>query len=244
MGLHKGVLELKNAGGTGVGIRESGKLENGRDVGLILGAKVAHVLALGQVIFAIRQLQSALQQIGHIVVRIIEAGGDPQSKKICGVKVGVIERVNVRAQAFTEGVRQFAPVTDGSDRFEVRAQRREAFRLDGGLVHVGAVEVSHLAGAGALGRVGFGDLFNQPGRAFIAEVAKLGKDAHPGAIRGNLSSLDPFAVGVLIEIVARLDRAIDVGEGDAVQLGRRCILRVGGHDHGESTGCYTGHGEL
>src|ERR1019366_8618578 len=209
------------------------------DVGLILGANVAQRFAVGKVIFTIRQLQPTLQQIRCVVLRIIEARSDPQSKKIRGVKVRVIERVYVRSQAFTQGARQLALVTDGGHRFEGGAKGREALRLDGGLVHVGVVEVGNLARAGACGRDGLGDLLNQLGRALIAQVAKLRKDAHSGAIRRNFSALDPFAVGVLIKIVTRLDRAIHVGDGDAVRLWRRRILRVGG----ESTCCYTRHGE-
>ena len=57
------------------------------------------LLAVGQVIFAIRELQSTLQQIGRVVLRIIEARRDPQSKKIRSVKVGVVERIDIGAQA-------------------------------------------------------------------------------------------------------------------------------------------------
>jgi hypothetical protein len=40
------------------------------------------VLVVGKIIFAIRQLQSALEQIGGVVLGIVEAGGDPESEKI------------------------------------------------------------------------------------------------------------------------------------------------------------------
>jgi hypothetical protein len=237
MDLRNGVLEFKNACRAGIRICESGEFQNCGDMALILCAQVARVLVVAEVIFTIRQLQSALQQIGGIVLRIIEARSDPESKKIRGVKVSVIERVHVGAQGFTQGARQFSLVMDGSYRFQVRAERGEAFRFDGGLVHVGVVEVSNFAGARACGRVGLGDLLDQVGCALIAEVRKLRKDVDLGAIRRNFSAFDPFAIGVLIKIVTRLDRAIHVGDGDAVCLWRGCILRGGGESAGSDAGC-------
>src|ERR1035437_8741257 len=134
MDLRNGVLEFKNACRAGIRICESSEFQNCGDMALILGAQVARVLVVAEVIFTIRQLQSALQQIGGIVLRIIEARSDPESKKIRRVKVSVIERVHVGAQGFTQGARQFSLVMDGSYRFQVRAERGKAFRFDGGLV--------------------------------------------------------------------------------------------------------------
>ena len=196
-------------------------------MGLIPGAKLASVLIIGQIIFTIRKLQSTLQQIGRIVLRIVKSGRDPQPKQIRGVKVRVVERVYVGAQTLTQGTRQFPPVMDRSDRIQVRAKRREAFRLDGGLVHVGVVEICDLARARACGRVGLGNLFYQVGGALVAQVIQCGKDVHLGPIRWNFRVLDPSAVGILIKIVPRINRGIQVGDRDAVHLWRGRILRAG-----------------
>ena len=100
------------------------------DVRLVLGADVAHVLAVGEVIFAIRQLQAALQQVGDVCSESIEARRHPQSKKIRRMKIGVVQRVHVGAKGFAEGARQFALVMNRSDGIEMRPQRREALRFD------------------------------------------------------------------------------------------------------------------
>ena len=168
------------------------------------------------------------------MLRIIEAGSDPQSKKILSVKVGVIERVDVGAQSFTQGVSQFALVMDGRDCVQVRAKRREAFGLDRGFVHVRVEEIRNFARARACGRVGLGNLFDQVRSTLIAEVAQLGKDVDLGAIGRNFSALDPIAVGVQVKIISRLDRDIDVSDSDSVVFWRGCILRAphqGTHRH-------------
>ena len=77
-----GMLQIDNALGAGVGVGESRELEHGRDVRLVLGANVAHALGVGEVVLAVGQLQSALQQVGGIVLGVVEAGRDPQSEKI------------------------------------------------------------------------------------------------------------------------------------------------------------------
>ena len=58
-----GMLQLDDALGAGVRVRESRKLEHGGDVRLIFGADVAHAVAVGEVVFAVGQLQAALQQV-------------------------------------------------------------------------------------------------------------------------------------------------------------------------------------
>jgi len=45
-------------------------------------------------------LQAALQQIRSIVAGIAEAPGDPQAEKIRRVKIGVVQGIDVGAEAF------------------------------------------------------------------------------------------------------------------------------------------------
>ena len=227
-----GMFQLDDALGARVRVRESRKLKHGRDVGLIFGADVAHAVAVGEVVFAVGQLQAALQQVGGIVVGIVEAGRDPQPEKIGGMKVGVVQGVDIGSQALTQGSRQFALVADGGNRFEVRAKRGEALGFDGGFVHVGVVEVGDFANVGTGRGIGFGRFFNQAGGTLVAQVREAGEDADAAAIGRNLGALDPAAVGVLVEIVAGLDRGVHVGHDDAVGIlfGRidRRLLRLSG----------------
>ena len=62
---------------TGVRVSESSKLQHGRHVRAITGAVCAHAGAISQIILAIRQLQTALQQVSRIVTGFVEAGERP-----------------------------------------------------------------------------------------------------------------------------------------------------------------------
>ena len=94
------------------------------------------MLVIGEVILAIGQFQTALQQVCSVVLGIVEAGSHPQSKKMCGVEVGVIQRVDVSTQSFSQGGGQLLLVADGGDGLEMRFQRRQALGVDASLIHV------------------------------------------------------------------------------------------------------------
>ncbi len=106
--------------------RKAGQLQHGRDVRLILGAHLLHVLVVGEVVLAVGKLQAALQQVGGVMIGIVEAGRDPQSEQVRGVEVGVVQGVDVGAQCLAQRVRQFFLVVDRGDRLQVRLQRRRA----------------------------------------------------------------------------------------------------------------------
>ena len=63
---------------------------------------IAHVLVVGDVILAIGQLQAALQQVRGIVIGIVKARSHPQSEEVRGVEVGVVQRVDIGAQSFSQ----------------------------------------------------------------------------------------------------------------------------------------------
>ena len=75
---------------------------------------------VGEIVFAVRQSQTALHQVSGIVLNFIESGRDPESEKICGVEVGVVERVDIGSQALAERAGQFALIVDGGNRCEMR----------------------------------------------------------------------------------------------------------------------------
>ena len=112
---------------------------------LVLGANVEHTVGDGEVVVAVGQLDAALEEVGGVVVGVVEAGGDPEAEEVVGVEVGVVEGVDVGAEGEAEGVGELMPGVDGGDGGEVRLERGAAVGLDGGLVHEGVVEVGDLA---------------------------------------------------------------------------------------------------
>ena len=78
-------------------------------------------------------------------------------------------------------------------------------RFDGGLVHVGVVEVADLALVGAGGCVGFGGVLDDAGDLLEAEVGEVAEDVDGGAVCGEFRAGDEAAVGVEVEVVAGVD---------------------------------------
>src|ERR1700688_4943215 len=134
------------------------------------------------------------------------------------MKVGVIQRVDVGSQALTQCSRQLGPVVDGGNGFEVRPKRGEAFGFDAGLVHVRVVEIGDFAGVGTGRRIGFGRFFNQSDSTFVAQVGERGENANVAAVGRNFRALNPAAVGVLVKILTRLHRGVQVSYDDAVSV--------------------------
>ena len=114
---------------------------------------------------------------------------------------------------------------DGGDFGEVRLERGKAVGFDGGLVHVGAIEVGDLALVGAGGRIGFGGIFDDAGDLFEAAVGEDAEDADGGAVCGEFCAGDKAAIGVEVEVVAGADGGVHVGDGDASVLSY--ALRLG-----------------
>jgi hypothetical protein len=108
-----------------------------------------------------------------VVVGVVEAGGYPEAEDICGAEVGAVEGVDVGAEGEAEGVGELARSVDGGDGVEVRLERGEAVGFDGGLIHVGVVEVGDLALVRAWGRVGFGGVLDDAGGLLEAEGLRV-----------------------------------------------------------------------
>ena len=93
-----------DTGGPNVRFGEGCQTEHGSDVALIEGANLLHFGRGVDVVVAVRELDAALEQIRRVVVGIVEAGGDPEAKDICGVEVGVVESIDVGAYGQAKGV--------------------------------------------------------------------------------------------------------------------------------------------
>src|SRR5208282_4779898 len=108
----------------------------------------------------------------------------------------------------------------------------EAFGFDGDPVHVGVVEVHNFAGIGTNSRIGLGCCFDQASDTLADQVVRAIEVeavwSNVPAIRRNFGALDPASVRVVVKIVTGLDRAVHVGNDNAVGLWRRRVLRIGG----------------
>jgi hypothetical protein len=146
------------------------------------------------------------------VGRIVEILRDPQAEQVLSVKVRGVERIGVGAEAGAEDAGQVLPVTDGGDGIERGLERLEAGRVDRRGVHEAGVVVADLSEVGARGGVGFRGLLDQLGNAAVGEVEQLNERAVGAAVGGDLRLLEPGAVGVLEEVVARLHRAVHASD--------------------------------
>ena len=181
-----GGFEGEDTGGAGFGIGEAGEAEHGGDVGLVLGANLLHAGGVGEVVVAVGKLDAALEEVGGVVVGVVEAGSDPEAEDIGGVEVGVVEGIDVGAEGEAEGVGEFALGVDGGDLGEVGLEGGEAVGFDGGLVHVGVVEVGDLALVGAGGGVGFGGVLDDAGDLLEAAVGEDVKTPMAARSAGSL----------------------------------------------------------
>ena len=125
-------------------------------MGLVLRADALHAVGVFEVVVAIGELAAALEEIGSVVVGVVEAGRDPEAEDVRGMEVGEVEGVDVGAEGEAEGLGEFALGVDGGDLGQMRLEGGHAVGFDGGLVHVGVIEVGDLALVGAGGGVGLG----------------------------------------------------------------------------------------
>gem|GEM_PF-3819511 len=202
MGLRQRQFELEHARGALLGLVEAGQFQHGRDVLLVLGAQLGHARIVLEVVGAVGHAQAALQQVRQVARRVGQALADPDAEQILGEEVGGVERVDVGAHRGAQRPHQGRLVLDRGDLRQHRLDRRQAALLDRRLVHVGGVEIGHLARFAA----------RLPGRAQLldhlrdAGVGVLGQRTHraPGAAVGrDLGLRQPVAVGVGEEVVAR-----------------------------------------
>ena len=173
--LSDGLLERDDAAGALLRLGNPGAFQHGNHMRPVLLAKLAHAVAVLQVIFAVGQLQAALQQVCGVMIRIIEVRSGPQTQEVWAVIVGVIERVLVGPKALTKRAGQFALVVNVMNRGENRLQGLQAECFNGSLIHVGLIKVGNSLLPWRRS-TGLYQIFNQSGRAMVAEFGKPRKD--------------------------------------------------------------------
>jgi hypothetical protein len=184
-------------------------------VGPVLCSYFLHAAGVGEIVVAVGKFDASLQEIGGVVIWVIETGGDPEAEEVRGVELAEIEGIDVGADALSECAGQFTRSADRIDFGEMRLESREAVGLNSCLVHVGLVKVGDFALVGAIGCVGFGGVFDNAGDLFVAEIAECVEDAEGRAIRGKFCLGHVGAVSVEVEVVAGTDGGIHGGDGDA-----------------------------
>ncbi len=219
-----------------VAVGEAGELQHCGNVRLVLRAQITHVLVVLQVILAVGQLQTALQQVGVVVLVVVKARRHPQAEEIGGVEVGVVQRIDVGAQGFAQCPRQLLLVLDSSDGLQPSLQRLAAFGGNRLFVHVGVVEVGDLARVRSCRRIRLGDLLDERLGPLAGDVAEHGEDAYRSAVGRNLRPAEPGAVAVAVEVVARLGGAVHVADGDAMVGAFRRSRALGGEGSSQQAG--------
>src|SRR4051794_20771007 len=106
--LRDGPLKFKDASGARGRVGESGELKHLRDVRLVFRAELDHARTVGEIVVAIRKLQTSLQKIGGVMIGVVEAGSDPEAEDVCGMEVGIVEGVDIGAEREAESVGEFA----------------------------------------------------------------------------------------------------------------------------------------
>ena len=243
VGFGETALELEDARCFRLGIRDSPELQHRGDVREVSGANVRHARRRVEVVVAIGHGKPALQEERRILRRVVEILRDPEPEDVVGVELRVVEHVHVRAHGPAEVARERLCAVDPRDCVELRLERGKVLRLDARLVHEAVVVVADLACVGPFGRVDLG-CFGDQGSGLLR--SQLGEDSagSPGAtVGGNFGRLEPGAVGVGEEVVARSDGEIHARQIQAHRLSRSCDLRRGSGRHRRGLRRRTGEGK-
>ncbi len=183
-----------------------------------------HFRILAQVVFTVGHAQAALQQVGAVDRRVGEVRRHPQAEQVVGVKVGAIERIDIRPHGGAQIARQGPAIGYGGDLVQARPDGREALGVDPILIVVGIEVVADLARLSPRGGVRGG--LDQIQRALVGLVAEDREEPEGRTVRRNDGGPVPGAVGVGEEVVAGRDGLVHPGDVEAV-VGRRAV-RAGG----------------
>ena len=207
-------LEREHAGGARFRGVEARQFEGGRDMRLVRLAQLGHVRIRGDIVIAVGHSETALEQVGIAARRVRQALSDPDSEEVAGLEAGIVERVDVGAEIPAQHAGEIVPVGDGGDAIELRLEGSDSLGLDGGFVHEARVEVGDFAGVPAGGGAGLGGFLNEGEGVLAGLVDQDLADAVTGFVGGNGRGLDPSAIGIGIEIVARRDGRVHAWQID------------------------------
>lgn len=160
-----------------------------------------------EVILAIRQSESALHQEGNVGLLAVDALFHGQAQQARRSKQPPVEWIDVGAHLAPEHARQRELVVEAIDAVEVRLDGRQAPGLDDGLVHEGGAEIGNFARCRS----------HRPGirvreelhDALARNVIDLVSRAPPVLAGRYRCRLEPAAIGVAEEVVARPDASVN-----------------------------------
>ena len=139
-------LEIEDALGARLGVGHAHQGQHRGDIGAVAGADLDHLRRVGEIIIAVGQAEAALQQIGEVAVRLLQALGDEDAEQILGAEAGRVERIDVGAHACAPSAAESARRSEiAAIRARQRLQRRGAARVDRGAVEIGGIIIGDLA---------------------------------------------------------------------------------------------------
>ena len=113
--------------GAGLGVGHAHQRQHLADIGAVAVADPGHRRRVGEIIIAVRQAEAALQQIGHVAVRLLQPLGDEHAEQILGAEAGRVQRIDVGAHAGAErGGERRGGLAIAWIRASMRLQRRGA----------------------------------------------------------------------------------------------------------------------
>ncbi len=205
-------LQRKDAGGARLRIGQARQLHQLRQIGLIGGADLRHFGLVGQVIVAVGQAQAALHQIGDVARRLVQVLADEQAEQVVGAGVVVVvERVGIRPHRRADRARQVALVLDCGDGGKARLDRRQPARLDTVRVGIGGIIIGDPLLVAARCALGRGGTLDDRGGAGLGAQRHVQPDADRRAVGRDFGGLAPAAIGIGVEIVARLHAGVHIG---------------------------------
>ena len=159
------------------------------------------------VVLAVRQAEPALHQERDVGLLAVDARLHRQAQQVGRSVDAPVQRVDVGAQSAAQQARERRLVRDLVDAIEQRLERREASGLDGGLVQVGGAEVGDLARESI--RPARAGVVEQLRDLLAGELLELVAGAPALLACRDRGGLEPGAVGVGEEVVARPDARVD-----------------------------------
>ncbi len=156
-------FEIVDALRLGARVGDAGGGQQLFDIGTVLAANFDHRGVVRQIVLALRQTQSALQDVGQHLARCRQALGDENPEEVLGVVIRRVQRIDVRADLFAEDTRKIGLVGDSIEAREIGLRRRHVSGVDRGGVGVGVVEVRDPRFVRAGRRIGLHDVVHEFG---------------------------------------------------------------------------------
>ena len=216
-------LQRHDGFGAGLGLAHPGKTEHGRHMFQIRGADLHETWFRVEIEILVGQTQAAHADPDQIAVRVLAIERDVAADRaVAAVHAGPAERSS-----------QCSDRIDAGDPRQGRFQRGDTGRIARGGVHVAGVEVADFLFVAARRQILARQQFlDDRAGLFFGLIAQCVERSVAGVVVPHLIRIEPAAVGVAVEIVARLYRQIAIVQrnAEAAQL-RPCSVV------GEGCGC-------